>query len=74
MLLLVPSCSNKVCYQACLARSDTSAAHFGFLGAIAALDTTWSSAETRERFGWRPIHPGLIADPEAGFYFDRRTA
>jgi nucleoside-diphosphate-sugar epimerase len=46
-------------------------AHFGFLGAIAALDIPWSSAETQERLGWQPVHPGLIADLEAGFYFDR---
>jgi nucleoside-diphosphate-sugar epimerase len=50
------------------------AAHFGFLGAIASLDIAWSSAETQERLGWRPVHPGLIADLEAGFYFDRRAA
>ncbi|HEV2238555.1 MAG TPA: SDR family oxidoreductase, partial [Ktedonobacterales bacterium] len=50
------------------------AAHFGFLGALASLDIPQSSAETRERLGWRPIHPGLIADLEAGFYFDRRAA
>jgi nucleoside-diphosphate-sugar epimerase len=50
---------------------EEAAAHFGFLGAIAALDIPWSSAETRERLGWRPVHPGLIADLEAGFYFDR---
>jgi nucleoside-diphosphate-sugar epimerase len=48
--------------------------HFGFLGAIASVDIPWSSAETRERLGWRPVHPGLIADLEAGFYFDRRAA
>jgi nucleoside-diphosphate-sugar epimerase len=47
------------------------AAHFGWLGAIASLDIPSSSAETRERLGWRPIHPGLLADLEAGFYFDR---
>jgi nucleoside-diphosphate-sugar epimerase len=50
------------------------AAHFGFLGAIASLDISWSSAETRERLGWRPVHPGLIADLEAGFYFDHSDA
>ncbi len=50
---------------------EEAAAHFGFLGAIASLDIPWASAETRERFGWRPVHPGLIADLEAGFYFDR---
>lgn len=50
---------------------EEAAAHFGFLGAIAALNIPWSSVETQERLGWRPVHPGLIADLEAGFYFDR---
>ena len=49
-------------------------AHFGFLGAIASLDITWSSAETQERLGWRPVHPGLIADMEEGHYFDNVVA
>lgn len=53
---------------------EEAAAHFGFLGAIAALDMPRSSAETQERLGWRPVHPGLIADLEAGFYFDRPRA
>jgi nucleoside-diphosphate-sugar epimerase len=53
---------------------EEAVAHFGFLGAIASLDIPWSSAETRERFGWRPIHPGLLEDLEAGFYFDRQAA
>jgi nucleoside-diphosphate-sugar epimerase len=46
--------------------------HFGFLGALASLDISWSSAETRERLGWRPVHPGVIADLEAGFYFSHQ--
>lgn len=49
-------------------------AHFGWLGAIVPLDMPRSSAETQERLGWRPTHPGLIADLEAGFYFDRPGA
>lgn len=49
---------------------EEAAAHFGFLGAIASLDIPWSSAEAQERLGWRPVHPGLIADLEAGHYFD----
>jgi nucleoside-diphosphate-sugar epimerase len=53
---------------------DEAVAHFGFLGTIASLDIPWSSAETRERLGWQPVHPGLIADLEAGFYFDRPAA
>jgi nucleoside-diphosphate-sugar epimerase len=53
---------------------EEAAAHFGFLGAIVSVDIPMSSAQTRERVGWRPVHPGLIADLEAGFYFDRRAA
>ncbi|HEX9017766.1 MAG TPA: SDR family oxidoreductase [Anaerolineaceae bacterium] len=48
-------------------------AHFGFLGALAALDIPsvipGSSAQTRELLGWQPVHPTLIADLEQGHYF-----
>ena len=37
-------------------------AHFGWLGAFVGLDMPASSAWTRERLGWRPEGPGLIAD------------
>ena len=47
--------------------------HFGFLGALAALDIPsvipGSSVETRELLGWQPVHPTLIADLEQGHYF-----
>lgn len=43
--------------------------HFGFLGAIAALDIPRSSVQTQELLGWRPVHPGLISDLEQGHYF-----
>jgi nucleoside-diphosphate-sugar epimerase len=49
-------------------------AHFGFAALLASLDNPTSSVLTRERFGWRPIQPGLIADLEAGHYFDRPVA
>lgn len=53
---------------------DEADAHFGFLGAIAALDIPstlpGSSVQTRELLGWRPVHPGLIADLEQGHYFN----
>jgi nucleoside-diphosphate-sugar epimerase len=38
--------------------------HFGGLGGFAGLDGPASSALTRERLGWRPVGPGLIADLE----------
>ena len=44
-------------------------AHFGTLAGFAAYDVPASSALTRERFGWRPAEPGLIADLEEGHYF-----
>jgi nucleoside-diphosphate-sugar epimerase len=46
-------------------------AHFGpFLGGVAARDFPRSSARTQELLGWRLVHPGLIADPEQGPYFN----
>jgi nucleoside-diphosphate-sugar epimerase len=38
--------------------------HFGTMGGFAGLDGPASSALTRERLGWRPVGPGLIADLE----------
>ena len=43
--------------------------HFGTLAGFAAYDIPASSAITRERFGWRPAEPGLIADLDEGHYF-----
>jgi nucleoside-diphosphate-sugar epimerase len=42
--------------------------HFGWLGAIFALDLPASAALTRERFGWTPTHPTLAEDLAAGAY------
>jgi nucleoside-diphosphate-sugar epimerase len=44
------------------------AENFGFLGHIFATDQPSSSALTRERFGWKPTHPSLLEDLEAGNY------
>jgi nucleoside-diphosphate-sugar epimerase len=41
---------------------------FGLIGRVFALDMPSSSALTRERFGWEPTHPSLIADLVAGDY------
>lgn len=55
--------------------AEEAAGHFGFLGAIAAIDitslynTAQASLATRELLGWQPVQPGLIADLEAGHYF-----
>ncbi len=44
-------------------------AHFGsFLGAVAALDSPRSSAQTQELLGWRPVHPALIPDIEEHYF------
>jgi nucleoside-diphosphate-sugar epimerase len=40
------------------------AGHFGWLAAFAGMDLPASSAQTRERLGWHPTGPGLIADLE----------
>jgi len=48
-----------------VAKSPSDAAeHFGWLGGFAGLDGPASSTLTRERLGWRPVGPGLIADLE----------
>jgi nucleoside-diphosphate-sugar epimerase len=36
--------------------------HFGFLGFFVGGDMRASSAQTQQRFGWRPTGPGLISD------------
>ena len=46
------------------------AEHFGWMANFAALDAPASSVLTRERLKWNPTHAGLLADMEAGFYFD----
>ena len=51
---------------------EDAASHFGFLGMFAAADNPASSALTRERLGWVPTHPGLIADLDDGRYFATR--
>ncbi len=48
--------------------------HFGFLAAFVALDVPASSAITRKLLGWKPVHPGLIADLEEGHYFQAVSA
>jgi len=47
------------------------AEQFGVLGGVFALDQPSSSALTRERFGWEPTHPSLLADLAAGDYPDQ---
>jgi nucleoside-diphosphate-sugar epimerase len=42
---------------------------FGPLAGFAAFDVPASSAITRQRFGWRPAEPGLIADLGQEYYY-----
>lgn len=49
---------------------DDAADHFGFLGGFFSMDLPASSAVTQQRFGWRPVQPGLIADLDEGHYFN----
>ena len=41
---------------------DEVQAHFGWLAMFAGMDMPASSAQTRQRLGWQPTGPGLIAD------------
>jgi nucleoside-diphosphate-sugar epimerase len=44
--------------------SDEAQEHFGWFAFFVVGDAPASSAKTRERLGWRPTGPGLIADIE----------
>jgi nucleoside-diphosphate-sugar epimerase len=43
---------------------EKAAEHFGFLAPFAAVDLQGSSARTRDRLGWNPTGPTLLADLE----------
>jgi nucleoside-diphosphate-sugar epimerase len=49
--------------------AEEAAAHFGWFAAFAGIDCPASSAWTREKLGWRPTQPGLIADLDHPRYF-----
>jgi nucleoside-diphosphate-sugar epimerase len=49
--------------------SQEAPAHFGWLAMFAGFDMPASSAQTRQRLGWHPVGPGLIADLEQMRYF-----
>jgi nucleoside-diphosphate-sugar epimerase len=48
--------------------------HFGWMGRFFGADLSATSTITRETLGWTPTHPGLIADLEAGYYFESARA
>ena len=43
--------------------------HFGFLGNFFSVDSPASSTLTRQRLGWHPVQPGLLADLDQEYYF-----
>lgn len=44
--------------------------HFGpFFAQVMQMGGASHNAITRERMGWQPVHPGLIADLDSGHYF-----
>jgi nucleoside-diphosphate-sugar epimerase len=49
---------------------EEAADHFGWIGHFFGIDCPASSAQTRQRLGWRPVQPGLIADLDAEHYFE----
>jgi len=49
---------------------EEAADHFGWIGRFFGIDGPASSVQTREHLGWQPVQPGLIADLNAGHYFE----
>jgi nucleoside-diphosphate-sugar epimerase len=54
--------------------AEEASRHFGLLGSLVSIDSPTSNVLTRERFGWLPTHPALIADIEEGHYFKDAVA
>ena len=52
---------------------DEADEHFGRMGRFVAMDAPNSSRLTRERLGWNPTHPTLLADLEHGTYFEQQV-
>jgi hypothetical protein len=47
---------------------DEATAQFTWLGRFLGIDCVASSKITQERFNWKPTHPTLLEDLEAGYY------
>jgi nucleoside-diphosphate-sugar epimerase len=52
---------------------EEAADHFGWMARFFGIDGPASSAQTRDRLGWQPVQPGLIADLNADHYFTHAT-
>jgi nucleoside-diphosphate-sugar epimerase len=50
---------------------DEAAAHFGWFVRFATIDCPASNKLTKERLGWQPKQPGLIADVDHDYYFKK---
>ena len=50
---------------------EEAADHFGWMTRFVGLDMPASSALTRQRLGWHPTQPDLLADLEQGDYFGK---
>lgn len=48
---------------------EVASEHFGWIGRFFAIDGPASSELTKQRLGWRPVEPGLIADLDQEHYF-----
>jgi nucleoside-diphosphate-sugar epimerase len=48
---------------------DAADEHFGWIGRFFAFDMPASSEATRALLEWQPVHPTLIEDLDAGYYF-----
>ena len=51
--------------------ADQAGAYFGWMARFLGADAPASSSETQQQFGWTPVRPGLIADLDAGYYFEQ---
>jgi len=48
---------------------EEAATHFDWFAHFAAFDVPASAKQTRDRLGWRPVQPGLLADIDSDSYF-----
>ncbi|WP_280276969.1 SDR family oxidoreductase [Nocardia wallacei] len=48
---------------------ESAPAHFGFLAPMVTLDNPTSSTRTQDLLNWKPTHPNLLEDLNAGHYF-----